>query len=81
MFNGRKPISDIPNGNWRWSVKVGDLVKYESDPAWSDQAYTGTGMIVAELSADSIVAAAVSVLWSSGEFVERVPPRILEVIQ
>jgi hypothetical protein len=61
-------------------VKVGDLVKYESDPAWTDQAYIGTGVIVAKLPADSILAAAVSVLWSSGEFVERVAPRILEVI-
>ena len=61
-------------------MKVGDLVKYESDPAWSDQAYTGTGMIVDELPADHIVAACVSVLWSSGELVKRVPPRILEVI-
>ena len=33
-----------------------------------------------KLPADHIVAAAVSVLWSSGEIVERVPPRILEVI-
>ncbi len=61
-------------------MKVGDLVKYESDPTWSDQAYTGTGVIIAQLPADSILAAAVSVLWSSGELVERVAPKILEVI-
>ena len=61
-------------------MKVGDLVKYESDPAWSDQAHIGTGVIIAELPADHIVAACVSVLWSSGEFVERTPHRILEVI-
>ena len=61
-------------------MKIGDMVKYESDPAWSDQAYIGTGLIVAELPADHIVAASVSVLWASGVIVERVPPRILEVI-
>jgi hypothetical protein len=62
-------------------MKVGDLVKYESDPAWSSQSYTGIGMIVAVLPAELIYADAVSVLWSGGEFVERVAPRILEVIQ
>jgi hypothetical protein len=61
-------------------MKVGDMVKYETDPAWSDQAYIGTGLIVAVLPADHIIAAAVSVLWASNELVERVPPRILEVI-
>lgn len=61
-------------------MKVGDLVKYESDPAWSDCAYTKTGVIVADLPAGDIIAAAVSVLWASGELVERVPPRILEVV-
>ena len=61
-------------------MKIGDLVKYEADPSWSDCAYTRTGVIVAELPADTILAGAVSVLWASGELVERVPPRILEVI-
>ena len=56
-------------------MKVGDLVKFESDAA------TGSvGVIVAVLPRDRILASAVSVLWSSGELVERVPPRILEVI-
>jgi hypothetical protein len=61
-------------------VQVGDLVKYASDPAWSDQAYVGTGVIIAELPADSILAAAVSVLWASGELVERTSPGILEAL-
>jgi hypothetical protein len=61
-------------------MKVGDIVKYESDPAWSDCSYTKAGVIVAELPADHIVGPAVSVLWASGELVERVPHRILEVI-
>jgi hypothetical protein len=61
-------------------MKVGDLVKYEADPAWSDSAHIRTGVIVAELPADVILAEAVSVLWASGELVERVPHRILEVI-
>jgi hypothetical protein len=62
-------------------VKVGDLVKYEAEAAaWSDSAYAHTGVVIAELPAEDILAAAVSVLWSSGELVERVPHRILEVI-
>jgi DNA-binding Xre family transcriptional regulator len=61
-------------------MKVGDLVKYEPDAAWSDQAYIGIGVIIAELPAEGILNAAVSVLWSSGEFLERVTPRTLEVI-
>jgi len=55
-------------------VKVGDMVKYEADGCNS------IGVIVAMLPRDEILASAVSVLWSSGEFVERTPPRILEVI-
>lgn len=39
-----------------------------------------TGIVVAELPGDYILAPAVSVLWASGELAERVPPRILEVI-
>ena len=60
-------------------MKVGDLVKFETDKIIQSDAIS-TGLIVAELPADSILAAAVSVLWSSGEFTERVAPRILEVI-
>jgi hypothetical protein len=60
-------------------VKVGDLVKYETDKSWKcDDA--STGIIVAELPAEGILNAAVSVLWGGGELVERVPHRILEVI-
>jgi len=65
-------------------VKVGDLVMFESDvpksQRWEGGEYTRTGIVVAELPGDYIEAPAVSVLWSSGELVERVPPRILEVI-
>ena len=61
-------------------MKVGDIVKYESDPAWSNQAYAGVGVIVAELPAEGILPAAVSVLWSSGELMERLPYQILEVV-
>ena len=59
-------------------MKIGDMVKYEPDPAWSDQAYIGTGLIV-DLDGHG-VGASVSVLWASGELVERVAPRILAVI-
>ena len=56
-------------------MKVGDLVKFEAD-----NAIGSAGVIVAILPRDEVLASAVSVLWSSGELVERVPPRILEVI-
>jgi len=65
-------------------MKVGDLVMFESDVPKSQRFWTGeyvrTGVVVAELPGDHIEAPAVSVLWASGEIVERVPPRILEVI-
>jgi hypothetical protein len=65
-------------------VKVGDMVIFESDvprsQRWWTGEYTRRGIIVAELPSDGILAYAVSVLWASGELVERVPPRILEVI-
>jgi hypothetical protein len=60
-------------------MKVGDMVKYETDKSWKCDDIS-RGIIVAELPADHILAASVSVLWASGELVERVPPRILEVI-
>ena len=56
-------------------MKVGDLVKFESD-----KAIGSIGVIVAMLPADRILASAVSVVWSSGELVERTNPHILEVI-
>ena len=56
-------------------MQVGDLVKYESD-----QAYTRVGVIIAESPYDRLLADAFMVLWPSGEIVERVPPRILEVV-
>ncbi len=56
-------------------MKVGDLVKFESN-----NAIGSVGVIVAILPADRILASAVSVLWSSGELVERTNPAILEVI-
>lgn len=58
-------------------MQVGDLVKYETAKRYDGVAM---GIIVAKLHSDGILAHAVSVLWSSGELVERVPPRILEVI-
>jgi len=61
-------------------MKVGDLVKYFDEPAWSDQAYTEVGVIVGFVYEDRILADAVSVLWASGELVERTTPGILEVI-
>ena len=56
-------------------MKVGDLVKFEAN-----NAIGGVGVIVAMLPADRILASAVSVLWASGELVERTNPGILEVI-
>ena len=63
-------------------MKVGDLVMFESDVPYKGQPdeYVSRGIVVAELPAETIYAAAVSILWASGEFTERVPPRILEVI-
>ena len=65
-------------------MKVGDMVMFESDVPKSQRFWTGeyvrTGIIIAELPGDHIEAPAVSVVWASGEIVERVPPRILEVI-
>jgi hypothetical protein len=65
-------------------MKVGDMVMFESDvpksQRWEGGEYTRTGIVVAELPSEGILNAAVSVLWASGEFVERVPHRILEVI-
>jgi hypothetical protein len=60
-------------------MKVGDLVKYETDKSWKCDD-SSSGIVVAELPNEGILNAAVSVLWSSGELVERVPHRILEVI-
>lgn len=60
-------------------MKVGDMVKYETDKSWKCD-LVSTGIIVAELPSEGILNAAVSVLWSSGELVERVPHRILEVV-
>jgi hypothetical protein len=56
-------------------MKVGDLVKFEAD-----NAIGSVGVIVAMLPRDRILASAVSVLWASGELVERTSPLILEVI-
>ena len=56
-------------------MKVGDLVKFETD-----KAIGSVGVITAMLPADRILARAVSVLWLSGELVERMNPGILEVI-
>ena len=60
-------------------MKVGDLVKFETVKSWKCDS-SDIGVIVAELPPEGILNAAVSVLWASGELVERVPHRILEVI-
>jgi hypothetical protein len=54
------------------------MVKYEFGIAEVGRVLIG--VIVADLPGDYIVAPAVSILWGSGEIVERVPARILEVI-
>lgn len=66
-------------------MKVGDLVKFESDVPesqrfWTGEEYVRTGIVVAELSGWLADETAVSVLWASGELTERCPPRMLEVI-
>ena len=65
-------------------MKVGDMVMFESDvpysQRWKGSGLASIGIVIAELPGDHIIAHAVSVLWSSGELVERCPPRILEVI-
>ena len=57
-------------------MKVGDLVKFVVPGAHSGL----LGMIVAELAAESVYTDAVSVLWSNGEFTERVLMWSLEAI-
>ena len=56
-------------------MKAGDLVKFSA--AGCDS----VGVIIGESPYDWMLADAVQVLWGSGEIVERVSPRILEVIQ
>ena len=56
-------------------MKVGDLVKFSAPGCDS------VGVIIGKSPYVWMLADAVQVLWGSGEFVERVPPRILEVIQ
>ena len=58
-------------------MKVGDLVKFKSDCMSTGMS---TGVIVADSPYNRLLADAFVVLWSSGELVERVAPRILEVI-
>ncbi len=56
-------------------MKVGDLVKFESD-----QAYASVGIVVKKRPERGISAASVDILWHHGELSERCPPRVLEVI-
>lgn len=56
-------------------MKVGDLVGM-TGILWE----SSKGIVIAKLPSDGILAPAVSVLWASGEFTERVAPRVLEVI-
>ena len=58
-------------------MKVGDLVRYASSSRVISES---VGVIIGESPYDHMLADAVQVLWASGELVERVPPRILEVI-
>lgn len=58
-------------------MKTGDLVQYVSS---SRVIHESVGIIIGESPYDHILADAVRVLWANGEFAERVPPRILEVI-
>ncbi len=60
-------------------MKVGDVVTYETNAILAGEDVM-VGMIVAQLPVTGILNAGVSVLWASGEFVERVPHRILKVI-
>ena len=55
-------------------MKVGDMVRYAAGNCSS------VGVIIAVLPADRILASAVSVVWSSGELVERSSPHVLEVV-
>ena len=65
-------------------MKVGDIVRYGPGrrAAWSAHPFTGVGMVVAIAPDDRLLRHrhAVSVLWSSGELVERTSPGILEVV-
>ena len=68
-------------------MKVGDLVKFESNLARRVETYgkrldqnPQVGVIIAESPYDSLLADAFVVLWQSGEIVERVSPGILEVV-
>ena len=64
-------------------MKVCDMVMYETNAMLAGETVM-IGMIVAELprvvGPAGILNAGVSVLWASGELVERVPHRILKVI-
>ena len=64
-----------PFGCYIIGMRIGDLVKYAAD-----NCIERCGVIVAILPSDRILASAVSVVWSSGELVERTNPHILEVI-
>ncbi len=55
-------------------MKVGDLVKFYAPGSLS------VGVIIAESPYDRLLGDAWTVLWSSGELVERTPASILEVI-
>jgi len=61
-------------------MKVGDLVTYETNAMINEGDDISRGIIVAQLPVEGILNAGVTVLWASGELVERVPHRILEVI-
>lgn len=74
-----KVQSDYAGHDYEASVKVGDVVTYETNAMLAGETVM-SGIIVAEFPIEGILNAGVSVLWASGELVERVPHRILKVI-
>lgn len=60
-------------------MQLGDMVTYETNAMLAGESMM-VGIIVAEFPVEGILNAGVSVLWASGELVERVPHRILKVI-
>lgn len=60
-------------------MQLGDMVTYETNAMLAGESMMA-GIIVAEFPVEGILNAGVSVLWASGELVERVPHRILKVI-
>lgn len=60
-------------------MKVGDMVKFAETVA-HHRGPNAVGIVTAMLPRNEVLETAVSVLWSSGDIVERMNPTILEVI-